>query len=531
MTMKGYIVFLLSMFYGLCASAKDHDVRSYGAAGNGVTLDSPAIQKAIDACTASGGGKVIVPAGTYLSGTIILKDNVTLHLEQGATLLGAIGLENYDWIDEFTEGLGIRVGRTFICAMDAKNVAIQGRGVIDGQGAAVKAKQIETDTRPEGQRWGERPFLLRVIRCEGVRVQDVTLKYSASWTSHYQQSKDIEIRDVIILSRGVAHNDGIGIDGCQKVRISGCNIDSGDDALVFKTTHSRYPCRDIVVDNMRLKSNQAGIKMGTESMAPFEDIRISDCHIYDTNNGGIKLMTVDGASLQNVEISDITMDGVRTPILLRLGSRLSVFRREQDEKQTTGLMRNVIIRNVKAKSAEKTQLTSASGILITGVPGHDIRELRLENIEITLPGGGTSEEGRHSVPEAVDQYPEVKTFGPTIPSYGIWMRHVDGVEMNDITFIVEKPDLRPVFICEDAENVRISALKATGWEGSQSAVRIEHSRGIYIGVQDLTGESDALVELRGADVSDVNMLGKYTIKVRQRVAVTDNADLRAASFF
>ncbi len=260
--MKKLLIAALALFAAHTSVAKEYNIRDHGATGDGATLDSPAIQRAIDACTADGGGTVVVPEGTYLSGTILLKDNVTLHLDRGATLLGAVELDRYEWIDEFTEGLGIRVGRTFVGAVDAENVAIEGLGTIDGRGAAVKELHISTDLRPEGERWGERPFLLRVIRCDGVRVEGVTLRYSASWTSHYQQSSNIGIRNVKIESHGVAHNDGIGIDGCSRVRISNCDIHSGDDALVFKTTHSAWPCNDIVVEGMRLRSNQAGIKFG-----------------------------------------------------------------------------------------------------------------------------------------------------------------------------------------------------------------------------------------------------------------------------
>ncbi len=131
--------------------------------------------------------------------------------------------------------------------------------------------------------------------------------------------------------------------------------------------------------------------MGTESMAPFENISISGCYIYDTNNGGIKLLTVDGAHLRNVQISDIKMVNVRTPMLIRLGSRLSVFRKGKDSQQTTGTLENVVIKNVKAQAAAKAQLTPPSGIFITGVPEHYITNLTLENISINLAGGGTVE--------------------------------------------------------------------------------------------------------------------------------------------
>lgn len=508
-----YILYILVVSVAT-AFGKDYNVKDFGAVGDGRNMDSPAIQKAIDACTADGGGVVFIPKGTYLAATIVLKDNTTLHLEDGALLLGTTDLNAYDIIDPFTDGLGVDVGRTFIAAVDVRNISIEGKGVIDGQGSALKAKQIETDNRPEGQRWGARPFLLRIVRCQGVKVQDVTLKYSASWTSHYAQSTDILISNVKITSIDVAHNDGIDIDGCERVRIVNCDVESGDDALCFKTTYSKNPCRNIVVEGMRLKSNQAGIKMGTESMAPFENIKISNCHIYNTNNGGIKLLTVDGAHLRNIHIQDITMDNVRTPMLFRLGSRLNVFRKGRDEQQTTGTFERVVIRNVKAKSAEKTQLTSASGILITGVPGHYINDLTLENIEIQLPGGGTVEEGRREVPEAVNEYPEIKTFGPTIPAYGIWARHADGLKLNNVSFTLENPDFRPILICEDVKNVSVKNLNAEAYSGSESAIRIVNSENIQIDISALKGTSAKLMEVKGEGRNTIRLIGKQVLKAK-----------------
>jgi len=397
---KKIIFFISFLSSGFALQAADIDVTKHGAVGDGKTLNTAFIQKAIDECNKSGGGKVIFPAGIYLSATIELKDNVTLYLNRDARLLGTTDIEQYRNLDPFTEGLGIDVGWALLVAVDAKNIGIEGEGAIDGQGAKLKAEHILKDTRPEGQRWGRRPFLIRIVRCNGVKVKNITLNYAAAWTSHYFQSRNIEIENVKIVSIGVAHNDGIGIDGCQDVSIKNCDVVSGDDALVFKTTSSKMGCKNITVTGMRLKSNQAGIKMGTESMAPFEDIKISNCHIYDTKNGGIKLFTVDGAHLRNIEISDITMSEVRTPMLFRLGSRLNVFRKGQDTKQSTGSFENVVIRNVKAKASDSAQLKPPSAILITGVPGHYITNLTLENIEIELLGGGTTENARHIVPEA-----------------------------------------------------------------------------------------------------------------------------------
>jgi polygalacturonase len=498
MKMKKTILLFTNLLMVFLLYAGDFDITKYGAVGDGKTLNTIFIQKAIDECNKSGGGKVIFPAGKYLCGTIVLKDNVILQLNKDALLLGSTNVEDYQNRDPFMDGLGVDVGWALVVAVDAKNIGIEGEGAIDGQGSKLKAQQILTDTRPEGQRWGRRPFLLRVVRCEGVNVKGVSLYYSAAWTSHYFQSKKITIENVKIVSVGVAHNDGMDIDGCQDVRIKDCDIESGDDALCFKTTSSKMACKGIVISGMRLKSNQAGIKMGTESMAPFEDIKISNCHIYDTKNGGIKLLTVDGAHLRNVEISDITMTEVRTPMLFRLGSRLNVFRKGQDTKQETGSFENVVIRNVKAKAADSAQLKPPSGILITGVPGHYITGLTLENIEIDLLGTGTVENSRQAVPEAVDQYPEIKTFGPIIPAYGVWARHVKGLKLKNITFRIKNNDLRPVFICEDGKDIELSGWNIPATTGAASLIRLENVDGAKINNNTVKGESEIFVRVEGA---------------------------------
>ncbi|MFD0941094.1 glycoside hydrolase family 28 protein [Pedobacter boryungensis] len=515
--MRKLVALFAFLFIITTVKAADFDITKYGAIGDGVTLNSQSIQKAIDACYKSGGGKVIIPAGKFLSGTIALKDNVTLNLKKDAVLLGSIDLKDYQNLDPFTEGLGIDVGWALLVAVDIKNIGIEGEGTIDGQGAAIKAKHILTDTRPEGQRWGLRPFLVRIVRCTGVTVKGVTLKYAGAWTSHYFQSKQILIENVKIQSVGVAHNDGIGIDGCQQVRIKDCDVVSGDDALVFKTTSSLMSCKDIEVSGLRLKSSQAGIKIGTESIADFENIKITNCHIYDTKNGGIKLLTVDGGHIRNVLISDITMDEVKTPMLFRLGSRLNVFRKKMETKKPTGTFENVVIRNVKAKAADQAQLTPPSGILITGVPGHDITNLTLENIEITLAGGGTAEDSRKAVPEAIDQYPEVKTFGPKIPAYGVWARHVKGLKLINVKFNLDSNDLRPALVCEDGKDILVTNWNLPETKGAEAIVRLENVLGANINALTVPGEAQALVRVEGANSASIKAAKNTMPSIKKEV--------------
>jgi polygalacturonase len=519
---------ILTAACNLSLFAANVDITAYGAVGNGTILNTNAIQKAIDACYKSGGGKVIIPAGVFLTGTIALNDNITLQLNKGAVLLGSTDVNDYKNLDPFVDGLGISVGWALVVAVDKKNIGIAGEGTIDGQGSKLKAQQILTDTRAESQRWGRRPFLLRIVRCQNVALNGVTLNYAAAWTSHYFQCKQVSIKNVKIVSRGVAHNDGMDIDGCQDVTIKNCDVESGDDALCFKTTSSKMACKDIVVSGLRLKSGQGAIKIGTESMAAFENINISQCYIYDTTNGGIKLLSVDGANIRNIQISDITMVEVKTPILIRLGARLSVFRKDQDSQQPIGTLENVTIKNVKAKAADNAQLMPPSGILITGIPGHNIKNLVLENIEINLAGGGSNENARQVVPEAIDKYPEVKTFGPLVPAYGVWARHVDGLKVSNVKFTLSHNDLRPAIICEDGKNIALNSCIIPETTGAQAVIRLENVAGARVTNTTATGSADAFVRVEGDASRDIHILGNKIPGIQKNIDLAAGTKAGAA---
>jgi hypothetical protein len=191
------------------------------------------------------------------------------------------------------------------------------------------------------------------------------------------------------------------------------------------------------------------------------------------------------------------MVNVRTPMLLRLGSRLSVFRKGKDSQQPTGTLDNVVIKNVKAQAAANAQLMPPSGILITGVPGHYITNVTLENIEISLAGGGTVENARQQVPEAVDKYPEVKTFGPLVPAYGIWARHVKGLKLVNITLYLDSNDRRPAFICEDGQDIELSGWKIPETTDAPAIVRLENVEKAHIHHIQIKGTAAVLVKAEG----------------------------------
>lgn len=418
------------------ATAPTFDVAAYGAVADGTTLNTTSIQKAIDACGAKGGGTIRFPPGRYLTGTIQLKNNVTLHLDEQAILLGSTNPADYRNLDPFTAGDGVSLGFALIIAVDATHIGLEGAGTIDGQGAALKAAQ---------SRYTVRPFLVRFLRCEDVTVKDIHLTSPGAWTLNFFQTRNGTIEHVTIRSRGLVNNDGIDLDSCESIHIRGCDIDSGDDALCLKATSTK-PCRDITATDCKLKTACNGIKLGTESLGDFEKISITNCDLRDIGMAGIALYCVDGAHLTDVAVKDITMNGVTVPIAVRLGARLKTFR-AGDVAKPVGIIRNIAIDNVQATGVKLI------GLLINGVPDHPVEAVSLSNIHVELPGGGTAAQAQVQLPEKENAYPEYSMFGRVTPSYGLYLRHVDGVTFKDVTTTLAKPDARSAVVFIDVKGV------------------------------------------------------------------------------
>jgi polygalacturonase len=415
-------------------------VRDFGAAGDGVTLDTKALQDAIDTCARGGGGTLHFPAGTYLSGTLFLKSRVTLHLDAGATLRGSRDLRDYpstvpalrSYTDNYTE-------RSLIYAENVDQIGIAGRGVIDGQGAAFKGA------------YKVRPYLLRFISCRDVSMRDVTIKDSPMWVQHYLACDGVLIDGIRVTSTCNGNNDGIDIDGCQRVRIANCDIRSGDDAIVLKSTLDR-PCRNVAITNCLLSSDCNAFKLGTESNGGFENIVLDNCTMYDTGLAGIALELVDGGTLDRVSISNVTMHNVRGAIFIRLGNRARPFK-EGMAPPGFGQLRRVRISHVQAVGANDI------GCSITGLPGHPAEDIALEDVSLSFSGGGKAEDAQKTVPEQETKYPEYSMFG-RLPAYGFCCRHVRGLRLSRVQLAVAKPDARPSLICDDVADLEVCAWRA-----------------------------------------------------------------------
>ena len=448
---KALFCFVL-LFSNVLIFGKDFSIENYGAVGDAKTVNTQAIQKAIDDCNQQGGGRVIIPKGTFISGTILLKDNVLLYLDAEATLLGNLDINNYQVVDGFKDGRGSNMGYCFIGANDAKNTGITGKGKIDGNGKAL----LDLNGR------SKRPFLVRFVRCINLTVTDVQMQGPAAWTMHLFACKEVKVERVIIRSRGLGNNDGIDIDCCQNVEIKDCDIDSGDDAICFKTTGT-MPCKNITISGCKINTGQGAFKICTESIGDFENINISNCTVLQCK--GIKIYSVDGGHLKNLKISNISIEQTTLPIMIRLGARLKTFR-VGDIQKPVGSIKNITISNIQVQKA------SQMAVLISGIPNHNIENVKISNVSVNLPGGGTVEDATVQLAENIADYPEVTMFGKTMPAAGIYVRHVNAIQLHNIAVKFEKPDFRPSIIAVQVQKIGFKNIQILT-ENTQTSLKVE----------------------------------------------------------
>lgn len=415
-----------------------YDAATFGAVADVATLNTGAFQAAIDACHAGGGGVVRVGPGRWLTGTLTLKSGVNLHLARGAVLLGSTKLDDYpsrkaayrSYTDNYTE-------RALIYAEGAADVALTGEGAIDGQGAAFEGEYLV------------RPYMVRFVSCEGVTLEGLTLRDGAMWTVHFLACDRVYARGVTIRSRCNHNNDGLDIDSTSNVRIADCDISSGDDAIVLKSTSAR-PCRNVTITNCVLSTDCNALKMGTESNGGFQNIAISNCTIYDTRLSGIALEMVDGGVLDGVTISNITMQNTGSPLFVRLGDRARPYQEGMD-RPGVGTLRNIMLSNITATGAD------AIGCSVTGLPGHPVENVSLRDIRIEFAGGGTTEQAQRVPEELPDKYPEYRMFD-ALPAYGLYLRHVRDIRLDGVSLVTKTPDARPAIVQDDVEGCILTGI-------------------------------------------------------------------------
>jgi len=472
--MNKHIFLLLLLVSTQIQATTFFNIRDFGAKGDGKTIDSPAINAAIDAASLAGGGTVVFPSGTFASYSIRLKSNITLQLEAGAVLLAAIP-ENgigYDAAEpndfkQYQDFGHSHWHNSLIWGENLENINICGQGLIDGAGLTRGEKYIPGI--------GNKAISLKL--CRNVTLGDIKMLMCGHFALLATGIDNMTIDNLLIDT----NRDGLDIDCCRNVRVSNCSVNSPwDDAIVLKACYSLgffKDTEDVTITNCFVSGYDKGtvlngtyqtknystvpdkepptgrIKLGTESSGGFKNIAISNCTFQ--NCRGLALETVDGGILEDVVISNITMrDIFNSPIFLRLGARM-----RSPENTPIGKMRRISIDNVNVYNAD-----SRFGCLISGLPDNYIEDVKLSNIRIVYKGGGTKEQAAVLVPENEKEYPEPAMFG-TIPSSAFYIRHVKNVEISNVEVSFLTPDYRPSIQLEDVKgsvfrNVKIQQPEA-----------------------------------------------------------------------
>ena len=523
------------------------NIKDYGAVGDGKTLETKAIQDAIEACTQAGGGTVYVPPGEYMSHTIYLKDNVFLNLDQGATLM-----PDPEGHECYVNG--------FVRANNVNNIGITGKGRLYGygprywlsweiksneylkaQGAipADEQPQVFGDDRgPHEQFWPKWWFMrkpyphlnsfvnwpghfITLFGCENVWLEDILIDRQPHTAIFPSKCKNMFIRGVRIENtnwRG-PNTDGISIDRCQDVVISDCTIFTGDDGIVIKGYDFEIPphdpdreiTRNITVTNCLINSKCNAFKIGTETCGDFENITFSNSVIHSPTDepfmkSGIALTCVDGAEVRNITISNIVMKKARTPIFIRLGSRQEYCRKE------VGKLYDVKIHNVVAYDALHTSF-------ITAIPGHYLENISISDVRIITKGGQQASAAALPVPENEKEYPDSTTHGELISAYGLYCRHVKNLKIDGFEVDCDRPDGRYLAVFDDVHDLVVDGLGANNVTGENPVAVLTNVNSAYVKGSRAPNGTGTFVKVEGGQSKDITVMGNVFTKAKTGVEV------------
>jgi hypothetical protein len=487
-----------------------YDARKFGAKGNGVCLDTKYIQEAVDTCSNQGGGTVLLTAGTFLSGTIHIKENVTLHLEGGAVLMGSNNIEDYDDVrtSAYDESSISEFDKCLIYAEKVHNVGITGLGKIDGQGqffpCGAEAYNFEDSSMAPCAEPRIRPVMVRFADCENVTVSDITFENGSCFACTFIGCNRIKVRGVKIHNRTNQNADGLHFHYSREVFVRDCKFSCTDDCIaVFGGGEN------IAVTNCSFSTRWTAFRIGPFSEEKFTNIAVSNCVMKNTYGCPIKIQLVEGGQMENISFDNIVMKDVTGPISLRLAGWLG-WTKHREKSLPVGRLRNIRFNNIRANIIENSrpgehEVPQMAGeylscINLTGLPGHCIENVFFSNINITFHGGGTQEHASREIPELPDEYPEYHMFG-TLPAYGLYARHVKGLVLNNVRFEVENADQRPALICDDVEDVELSSFSAQCDMQTKSLIRFQNTRQAFIHGCRIIGNALNFISIEG-DKSD-----------------------------
>ena len=466
------------------ASGVYYNVTDYGAKGDGLTNNTLAINAAIEAAAKNGGGTVFFPAGEYLSFTIHMKSKITLHLDNGAVLIGdqeknGVGYdlpEEDAWYKKFQD-FGHSYWRNSLIYGDSlRDIAITGQGLIWGKG-------LYTYDKPDIKGSGNKAIALK--NCFNVTIRDISILHGGHFCILATGVDNLTIDNV----RADADRDAFDIDCCKNVRISNCNINSPtDDGLCLKSSFGLGYARateNVTITNCHVYGYDHGtlmdgtfktefkdeapnakhsitgrLKMGTESNGGFKNITVSNC-IFE-HSRGLAIETADGGIIEDIVIDNITMrDITDTPFFIRLNARM-----RGPEGTPVGVCRRITLSNIIVYDVGgRPKFPEVGAGMVMGIPGYYIEDLTLSNIRIVYRGGGPKEAIDKEVAQNIDMYPDPYRWH-SLPAYGIYFRYVKGLQVNNVVLKTLNPDERPAFVLDDVHDASFSHVDAQKQENT-----------------------------------------------------------------
>jgi parallel beta-helix repeat protein len=467
--MKSIRILSALLFFFLaanCLKAEEYNIVNFGAKPDGTTINTKSIQLAIDKLYEAGGGRLIVPRGFYLTGSIELKSNINLYLTDGAVLLGSTDMNDYKKLTGH---------QSLILASNQNNISITGEGTIDGQGRKLtlgidslfhtgKMNMSDYDqTHPDES---TRPTIIQIENCKNVLIQQITVKNAACWVQQFNGCENVKIDRITVNSIAFHNNDGMDITNCRSVSITGCNVSSADDGICLKGSWND----NVLIENCRIHSNANAIKFGSGAGAT--NVTIKNIYIYDTYRSALAIESVYGHKIENILVDGLFITNTLNVFFLRLGNR------KPDENGEISTLKNITIRNVKADvPLNRPDMSyevrfpgrscplgaNIAPAIIIGIPGHYIEDIIFENVAITYPGGGDEATGympvwrMKDVPENEKEYPEYDLQGE-LPAWGFYVRHAKNITFKNVAVAAKKHDYRPALVFDDVSTVKIDNI-------------------------------------------------------------------------
>lgn len=454
------------------------NVRTAGAVNDGSVLVTSILQESIDRVSANGGGVVLVPRGTYLIGTLFLKSDVELNLQAGAVLLGSEDPRQYMRTDPKQSPVGTAYSTvmSLLFIEGQERVRITGLGEINGQGRRVAnnvLKQI-ADHEINDPFYGQRPFednrpmILYITHSSDVTLTGITLKDAANWVSNIVKSQDVRVDGIRVESTEYWNNDGIQITDSKRVRIVNNVVNTADDGICFKSGDPNGVSEDVYIGYNTVRTSASAVKFGTSSHGVYRNIVIEHITVYDNYRSAIALEIVDGGLMDNIRISDIHGENTGNALFIRLGDR--------NPARPPGTLRNILIQRLDVEvplhPPDEGYPIAGPWVMvphnripssITGLPGHPVENITLEDVTIRFAGGGRREraflppDSLHLVPELPGDYPEFSMFGE-LPAYGLFIRHAKNVTLKNLRIVLGHRDYRSAIVSDDVDGLHIDGL-------------------------------------------------------------------------